>query len=160
MKSTFSWLVTSLVVIFWIFRVVVAMLATLEIDFAIIPADLNTEIILVFVAMVFIILTYKRMLLGGIGLLGIYGYYFGGEIVRIINQGITVGFESLTTAMYTDLLVAGMAMLLVFLNMFDLIFLKNRSSKADGKKVNWFYENENYDREKDDRDDNNNYRIY
>ena len=95
MKNFSTWLVVLFMAMFWVFRVIVALMAQLNLDFGgITPLNSQLEIILLFVVLVCIILVAKRKLICG------------------------------------------------------LI-----------KKTDWFYKNDEFDREFDDRADKNNYRT-
>ncbi len=60
MKSVFSWFITSMAVVFWIFRVIITIMETIRIDFIITPIDTNIEITLLFITIPCIILILKK----------------------------------------------------------------------------------------------------
>ena len=164
MRSVFSWLISALAVMFWVFRIVVAIMATFEIDFIVTPIDLNTEIVLLFVTLPCLVIIIKRNLVGGIvGAIiyfGIYGWYFGMELARIIESLITNGTAILPMNVVVQALVCIVAILISLSNLLDIIFSRFRKSENPSKKVDWFYKKEEYDRKLDERRDKNNYRIY
>ena len=160
MRSVFSWLISALAVMFWGFRIVVAMMATFEIDFIVTPIDFNTEIALLFVTLPCLVLIFKRNIIGAIIYFGIYGWYFGMELARIIESLITNGTAILPMNVVVQALVCIVAILISLSNLLDIIFSRFRKSENPSKKVDWFYKNEDYDRKLDERRDKNNYRIY
>ena len=83
MRSLYSWFLVILMIIFWIFRIVIAFTASLDADIGIEPIDLNIEIILLFVTLVSIIFVIKRKIFGGILYLISYSGYFGIYLFRI-----------------------------------------------------------------------------
>lgn len=160
MKSVFSWLISALAVIFWVFRIVVAIMATFEVDFIITPIDMNTEIALLFLTLPCLISIFKRNIIGGIAYFGLYGWYFGMELARIIESLVINGTAILPMNVIVQALVCIVAILISLSNLLDIIFVRFRKSENPSKKVDWFYKNENYDRKLDERSDKNNYRIY
>ena len=66
MRSIGSYLLLMFMVMFWVFRIVVAVCATLGFDIGFLPLNTNIEIILLFVTFICVILVGKRKLLGGI----------------------------------------------------------------------------------------------
>ena len=83
MKNLASYLLVMFMVMFWIFRVVIAFTTTMGIDIGIEAMNLNFEIILLFVTLICVLLVIKRKILGAIIYLISYGAYFG---VFIFNQ--------------------------------------------------------------------------
>ena len=64
MKNFSTWLVVLFMAMFWVFRVIVALMAQLNLDFGgITPLNSQLEIILLFVVLVCIILVAKRKLI-------------------------------------------------------------------------------------------------
>lgn len=160
MKSVFSWFISALAVMFWVFRVVVAIMATFEVDFIIKPIDMNIEIALLFLTLPCLILIFKRNIIGGIAYFGLYGWYFGMELARIIESLVINSTAILPMNVVVQALVCIVAILISLSNLLDIIFSRFRKSENPSKKVDWFYKNENYDRKLDERRDKNNYRIY
>lgn len=160
MKSVFSWLISALAVMFWIFRVIISMMATFKAEFIITPIDMNMEIVLLFVTLPCLIFIFKRSIIGGIAYFGLYGWYFGMELARIIENFVVNNIEILPMNVVINAIVCIVAILISLLNLIDVIFSRYRKSENPSKKVDWFYKNENYDRNLDERSDKNNYRIY
>jgi len=160
MKSVFSWFITALAIMFWIFRVVVTILATFEVDFIVVPSNINTEITLLFLTLPCLLMIIKRNIIGGIVYFGLYGWYFGSELATILENIFVNNLEIIPASVATSAMVCIAAVLISLLNLLDIIFAKHRKSENPNKKVDWFYKNEKYDRELDERRDKNNYRIY
>lgn len=160
MKSVFSWLISSLVVVFWIFRIVVALFATFEVEFMATPSDINLEIALIFLTLPCIVMIFKRKVLGGIVHFGLYAWYFGTELVMIMQNILENNTEVVSTSITINVIFACTAILISLANLLDLFFARHRKSENPSKRVDWFYKNEDYDRKIDERSDKNNYRIY
>lgn len=160
MKSVFSWLISALAVMFWIFRIIISIMATFKSEFIITPIDINIEIALLFLTLPCLILIFKRNIIGGIAYFGLYGWYFGMELARIMENLVANGIENLPMNVAIEAIVCIVAILISLLNLLDIILSKYRKSENPSKKVDWFYKNENYDRNLDERSDKNNYRIY
>lgn len=160
MKSVFSWLISALAVMFWIFRIIISIMATFKAEFIITPIDINIEIALLFLTLPCLILIFKRNIIGGIAYFGLYGWYFGMELARIMENLVANGIEILPMNVVIEAIVCIVAILISLLNLLDIILSKYRKSENPSKKVDWFYKNESYDRNLDERSDKNNYRIY
>ena len=160
MKSVFSWLISGLAVGFWIFRLVVALMVTFEVDFAVKPIDTNIEIALLFVTLPCLIMIFKRNIWGGIVLFGLYAWYFGGQLIGVMQDVLVNNVEFVSMDVVVNTVVSIIAILVALVNLMDLIFMRFRKSDNPSKKVDWFYKNEAYDRKIDERSEKNNYRIY
>ena len=150
MKNFTTYLFVMFMVMFWVFRMVVAVCYNLGVEFITTPLDLNYEIVLLFLTFLSIILVVKRSILGGIIYFIGNGLYFG----MTIYEGIIRTGEN-----YIDVLFAFMGIVLPFLVLLDLILDKNRKAHPVDKKTDWFYKNEAYDRELDERADKNHYKF-
>lgn len=157
MKNLSSWLITIFVMMYWLFRVVVAITGSMDMDFIVSPINTNIEIALLFVVLICIPFIFKRKLLGAIVYLAAYGWYFGRglieNIIKIINN------ETLSMQTYTDMFFALIGVALPILVLFDILLDKTRMKNPTDKKTDWFYKNEQYDRKLDERADKNNYRT-
>lgn len=157
MKSVGSYLLVFFMIMFWVFRIIVALTGTMGIDFAFQPLNLNIEIILLFVTLVCVILVVKRKLIGGIIYLIGYGMYFGVDLyntVKLLMSGAT-----LEITQYASVLISFIGIVLPICVVFELLLDKNRKEHPVDKKTDWFYKNEQFDRKLDDRADKNNYRT-
>lgn len=66
MKNLTTYLFVIFMAMFWIFRMIVALLYNLGIDFITVPMDLNYEIILLFLTLISMVLIIKRSIFGGV----------------------------------------------------------------------------------------------
>lgn len=157
MKNLSSWLITIFVMMYWLFRVVLAITGSMGIDFVVSPIDTNIEIALLFVVLICIPFIFKRKLIGAIVYLVAYGWYFGRglieNVMKIINN------ETLSMQTYTEMFFALIGVALPILVLFDILLDKTRMKNPTDKKTDWFYKNEQYDRKLDERADKNNYRT-
>lgn len=157
MKNLSSWLITIFVMMYWLFRVIVAITGSMGLDFIIQPIDNNIEIALLFVVLICIPFIFKRKLIGAIIYLLSYGWYFGrGLIENVVKM---VNNETLSIQTYTDMFFSLIAIVLPILVLFDILLDKNRKKNPVDKKTDWFYKNEEYDRKLDERADKNKYRT-
>jgi len=157
MKNFSTILLVMFVVMFWIFRMIVALMAELAIDFAgIVPLEMKTEIILLFVVLLCLIFIVKRKMVGALMYLISYGLYFGIFLFNNISSLLS-GDISLELSLNAFISLIGVALPVAVL--FDLLIDKNRKAHPVDKKTDWFYKNEQYDREMDERADKNNYRT-
>ena len=157
MRSMASYLLLFFMIMFWIFRLVVAFTTSIGVDMGFTPINMNLEIVLLFVTMVAIAFVGKRMLIGAIIYLISYGGYFGFYLYNIV-----IGIMEQTTAVtdYSNALAAFIGVVLSLSVFFNLLIDKNRTNHPVDKKTDWFYKNEEYDRKLDERVDQNQYRNY
>ena len=157
MKNLSSWLITIFIIMFWAFRVIVAITGSMGMEFLIKQNDVNIEVALLFVVLILVPFIFKRKILAAIIYLIAYGYYFGtglfSDIMLMLN-GETLGLES-----YMNMLISLVAIILPIAAIFDILFDKSRMKNPVNKETDWFYKNEQYDRKLDERADKNNYRT-
>ena len=153
--SMFSMLISLFAVIFWLLRVVVAFTASMEIEFMLQPLNLQVEIVLAFVTFVCILLIFRRSLIGAlvylISNLGYYGVYL---------YNILVNTEEATHMNSMNVLVSVIAILLPLIILID-VGMSQSSKKTSNKTkhTDWYYQNDKYDREYDERADRNQYKL-
>ncbi len=156
MTSLFSYLITIFGGMFWLFRVIIAVTYTLELNFPIVPIDFSTEIILLFVAIVCMIFIVKRNIIGALVYFAVYGIYFGNhlytEVMNIIN-GQELGTEGLS------IFLSLIGVIIPFLTVMDIFLNKERKGSTKDKKTDWFYDTEEYTRKLDERADKNQYKF-
>lgn len=157
MKSVGSYLLVFFMVMFWLFRIIVAFTATMGLNFAFEPLNQNIEIILLFVTMLCLILIVKRKLIGAIIYLIGYGMYFGVDIYNIVTK--IMNGASIEITQYASILISFIGIILPICILFELLLDKNRKAHPVDKKTDWFYANEQFDRKMDERADKNNYRT-
>lgn len=151
MKKFSTWLIVMFMVMFWIFRVVVAFTDSLNIDIGISPIDANAEVLLLFISLISIVLIAKRKMLGAIIYLLTHGIYFGIDIYNNVVAGTTIA--------YGNAFFSLIGIILPIVALFDLLFDKAAKAYPKDDKTDWFYKNKDYDREVDERADKNNYRT-
>lgn len=157
MRSLSSYLLLMFMIMFWLFRIVVAFTATMGMNFAFKPLEMNMEIILLFVTLLSILLVGKRKLIGAILYLISYGLYFGIDFYNIIMGIIN---ETGDLIIYTNALTSFIGIALPVAVLFNLLFDKARTAHPVDKKTDWFYKGNEYDRKIDERADQNQYRNY
>ena len=158
MKNFSTWILVMFMVMFWILRIIVAISAQFNWDIAgMVPLNQQMEIILLFVVLICLILVVKRKLVGGLIYLLAYGIYFGVDVANNI-QTIVEAIEGADVGIYINLFMSIVGIILPIAVLLDLIADKNRKNHPKDKKTDWFYTNEQFDRQLDERADKNNYR--
>lgn len=157
MKNLSSWLIVMFIIMFWAFRIIVAVTGSMGIDFFVTPIDNNIEIILLFVVLLCVPFIFKRKLLGAIIYLVAYGWYFGRGLLQNVMQ--LINEETLEINTYLTMFISLIAIALPIVAVFDILLDKNRMKNPVNKETDWFYKNEQYDRKLDERADKNNYRT-
>lgn len=155
--SLISYLITMFAGLFWIFRVVIAVTTSLNIDVGFQVPDLTAEIVMLFVALFCLVLIVRRRLLGAILYIVSYGWYFGKDIVNALIQ-IQQG-EQLSTMQAFNVFIAFIAVIIALATVVDIAINKNRKGSTKDKKTDWFYKNGDFDRQFDERADRNNYKF-
>ena len=77
MKNFSTWLLVCFMVMYWVFRIMVALMAQMRQDFIVQPLNITIEIILLFVVLVCLVLIVKRKMVGALIYLISYVMYFG-----------------------------------------------------------------------------------
>ena len=158
MRNFSTWLLACFMVMFWIFRIMVALMAQMHQEFIVQPFNVTIEIVLLFVVLVCLVLIVKRKMVGAFIYLAAYGMYFGSDVVTkmttLIEDASQLGLGD-----YIALIISLIGIILPIAVLLDLLADKNRKAHPKDKKTDWFYKNEQYDRKLDDRADKNNYRT-
>ncbi len=158
MKNLSTYLVVMFMIMFWVFRIVLAVTNTIGIDMGIQIPNYNVEVALLFITLISIVLVIKRKVLGALLYLITYGWYFGmpfvNDILTILDSNATFDIN-----IYTALIVNAIGIIIPLFTIFEILLDKNRIAHPVDKKTDWFYKNEDYDRKMDDRADKNNYRT-
>lgn len=158
MKKFSTYLLVMFMVIFWILRLIITLMAQLGKDFiGVVPINQTFEVILLFLFLICAILVVKRKLIGALLYLGLHAVYFGGDITQKI--GILSSGETLTMGQAADLMFSIVGIIIPLAVLIDLLLDRGRKEHPVDKKTDWFYKNEQYDRKLDDRADKNNYRT-
>ena len=158
MKNLSSWLIVFFMIMFWGFRVIVAITGQMEVEFMAKPYDNIAEIVLLFVVLALVPFIFKRKLIASLIYLGVYGWYFGGNGI-VPNVMKMINGETLGTNTYIDMFFALIAITIAVVSVFDILFDKARMKNPVNKETDWFYKNEQYDRKLDERADKNNYKT-
>ncbi len=159
MKNFSTWMLVMFMILFWLFRLVVAISFEFKMDLiGIEPLNQKLEIILLFVVILCLILIVKRKITGALIYLMAYGMYFGvylyNSVMDMINPEVTVN-----TITYFNAFVSLVGMIIPIAVLLDLLLDKGRKAHPVDKKTDWFYKNKQFDRELDERADKNNYRT-
>lgn len=157
MKSLFSYFITILAVIYWGFRVAVSLMYSMGEDFICQPLNANLEIAILFLTIPSIIFIIRRNFIAATLYFGMYAAYFGTILFNSLT-GVTVEQEVLTLTDSTSILINALGVIIPFLVFCDIAIQKSRFHPKD-RNTDWYYENEKYDREYDERADRNHYKI-
>lgn len=155
MKSFANWMIVTFMIMFWLLRVVVTYMVAFGKSFPVTPINQEAEIVLLFVTLICIALVIKRKHIGGIIYLISYYAYFGADLVKTL--GPVFKGESINVNIGLTAFMSAIGVVLATVVMMDL--LADKTKKKEDKQTEWFYANKDLDRQKDDRDDQNNYRI-
>ena len=154
MNALFSFLLLFFAIIFWIFRVVVCLMATMQLDFFTVPYNTTFEIIMLFVMVFCIVLIIKRNIVGPTVYLGMSFAYFGSSIYERIMAG--AGLDILANM---DVILEFCGILIPLFMFFDILFNKNKMNFAEARKTEWYFGTDKYDRQYDERADRNQYKM-
>jgi len=156
MRSFANWMISILMTLFWFFRLYVSYADYMDKNFLIKPLDPYVEIVLLFVALICIVMFFKRLKLGGILYLVAYGGYFGADV---ISNGIPlIKGEAVSSSMGIQVAVSAMGVILAVIVMIDL--LMDHVKKAEDTDTSWFYNNPDLDKKIDEREDRNRYKYF
>jgi len=158
MTNLFSYLITIFGVLFWFFRIVVAYFATTGDSFICQPLNITLEIVVLFLTVPCFVLVFKRSLVGATFYAGIYAAYFGTALYNTINH-FTLEEHGIGMVSGVNMIAAIAGVVIPLLTFFDILFNKNRMSLSKDRDSEWYYKNEKYDREMDERADRNQYKI-
>ena len=163
MASFSTWLLAIFMVMFWMFRAIVALCTQFSIDFMGLQAyNFNWEVIIAFATLICILLVVKRKLIGSLLYLMLYGVYFGEHFITNIFTVIG-GQGTITMDFAMNLFVDIVALLLAFFVLLDMLVDKGRKANPIDRKTDWYFKNEKYDEElkaRDQREDTNQYKFY
>lgn len=153
--SMFSVLMGLFAIIFWILRVTVAFTASMNIEFFLTPLNLPVEIILTFVTLISIILIFRKSIIGALIYLLSYWGYFGVYIYNIFQKA-----EEIVMLDYLNVFVSIIGIILPFIIFMDVGFSQSsKKTSSKTKKTDWYYQNEKFDRQYDERADKNQYKL-
>lgn len=156
MLGVFSYLITMFGGLFWIFRAIVAITYTLDVNFPITPLNFNVEIILLFVTLICFVFIFKRNIFGALVYFVAYGLYFGTDLYNGIENIVT---KQPVATDYFSLFISFLGVLIPLLSVLDIFLNKNRKGVVRDKETDWFYKNKKYNRNLDERADKNQYKF-
>ena len=154
-----SYMITFLSVVFWLFRFVVCFAETLDIEFICTPLNSGLEIGLLFATIPCMIFVLKRNIVGAACYMALYISYFGTALYNTWNQ--VNPEQGLNVANSIDIASSVFGIIIAVLTFIDILVNKHRALNAKGhKQTDWYYNNEKYDRQFDERADRNQYNKY
>lgn len=155
MKKVMNKFVVSLMIVFLIFRIVVAVKAKEGEYFIVQPIDPTVEIALIFISFICILLVMRRLKVGSVIYALTYFAYFGVDIYNQIMNVINDGSFSLNVG--TNFTVSVLGIIMGILAIMNIASYNVKVTKD--KQTEWFYDNKDLDRKVDEKSDHNNYRI-
>ena len=163
MNNFSTWLLAIFIIMFWLFRAIVALCTQYSIDMlGIISYNFAYEVIIAFVTIPCIVLIIKRNMIGSLLYLVIYGTYFGEHFVANIFPLIQ-GEMALTNDISLNLIADVIAIILAIFSIMDMLADKGRKINPSDGKTDWYFKNEKYDKElkeRDKREDKNEYKFF
>lgn len=147
-----SYMVNMFAIMFWLFRVYVALMVSSGAEIQFTTPGLELEITVIFITLISIFMIFKRNLIFASIYLGTYFAFFTYGIA-LMNGNISTN-KQLLNAM---VMIAGI--IIALLNFLDVMFNKNRKGSTKDNKTDWFYATDKYEREYDERADRNQYKI-
>ena len=121
MIGMFSYLISFLGILFWGFRLVVVFCASMKIDFAIQPINLNLEILVLFISIPCFALILKRNIIGAFVYFITFTFYFGNDLYN----GLTGGAGSVQS-----MLIDALGIILPLLSLIDIGINRDRMRKS------------------------------
>ena len=129
---------------------------TTDTAFPIVPLNVTFEIVLLFITFACVILVAKRKMFGAIIYLVAQCAYFGVDAYKNI-QVLVEGTP--TTANYLSLFISVIAVIIPLLAVMNIGLDTGKKGSFRNKKTDWYYGTTEYDRNKDDREDTNQYKF-
>ena len=149
-------MITAFAGVFWVFRLIVMLAFTADTGFPIVPMNVTFEVVLLFVTFVCIILVAKRKMIGAVVYLIAQCMYFGVDAYQNLR---TIIEATPTTASYLSLFVSIIAVIIPLLAIMDIGLSSGKKASGKNKKTDWFYGTTDYERNLDDRADQNQYKF-
>lgn len=147
-----SYMVNMFAIMFWLFRVYVALMISGGTEIPFTTPGIEIEIAVIFITLISIFMIFRRNLIFASIYLGTYFAFFTYGIA-LMNGNITTNTQLLNAM----LMILGI--LIALLNFLDVMFNKNRKGSTKDNKTDWFYATDKYEREFDERADRNQYKI-
>ena len=163
MKKLSSWLIVMFILMFWLFRAIVTLCTQYSIDMlGLVSYNFTYEVIIAFATIPCIVLVIKRVMVGSLLYLLIYGAYFGEHLIANLLP-ILQGQATLTNDLTMNLISDVIAVILAIFAVMDMLADKGRKANPSDGKTDWYFKNEKYDEElkaKDNREDKNEYKFF
>ena len=163
MKNFSTWLIAMFMVMFWLFRAIVALCTQYSIDLLGLQAyNFTYEVIIAFLTIPCIVLVVKRKMIGSLLYLLMYGAYYGEHLIANLIP-ILQGEATLTGDLTLNLLSDAIAVILAIFAVMDMLADKGRKVNPSDGKTDWYFKNDKYDEElkaKDQREDKNEYKFF
>ncbi len=147
-----SYMVNMFAIMFWLFRVYVALMISGGSEIPFTTPGIEMEIAVIFITLISIFMIFRRNLIFASIYLGTYFAFFTYGIA-LMNGNISTNTQLLNAM----LMILGI--LIALLNFLDVMFNKNRKGSTKDNKTDWFYATDKYEREFDERADRNQYKI-
>ena len=156
MKNFSSWLIAIFAFMFWAFRLVGTVMASIGDEFMFVPSDFTMEVAILFISFICICFIIKRKLWATLTYLAGQYIYFAPSFVTNFLQ---IMDGTLELSMYMTVFFEFIGLIIPLAALFDVLLDRNRKEHPVDKKTDWFYKNKDFDRKLDDRADKNNYRT-
>ena len=143
--------------LFWLFRIAVCVCAQLGNVFVVAPTNLEFEVVGLFIMLPILLWLTKRKLIPAILYLGAILIFYIQDFISGISM-LFSGQTLLTSQLYT-FGFACFAIILGIMHLISCILVGMNLGTSKERKTDWFYKNEEYDRELDERSDKNNYKF-
>lgn len=137
----------------WILRITATVMTTLGSYFPISVYNMALEIPLLFITFFSFLFIIKRKILGALVYMFTYVGYFGMFLYNIIKT------EQVNPDNYLNILISILCIVIPIFIFLDIGLNKNQKNISLDKKTDWFYKNEQFDRQFDDRADRNQYKF-
>ena len=147
-----SYMVNMFAIMFWLFRVYVALMISGGSEIPFTTPGIEMEIAVIFITLISIFMIFRRKLIFASIYLGTYFAFFTYGIA-LMNGNISTNTQLLNAM----LMILGI--LIALLNFLDVMFNKNRKGSTKDNRTDWFYATDKYEREFDERADRNQYKI-
>ena len=154
-----SLMITILSIVFWLFRLVVCVCESLEIEFIFKALNLNLEIALLFATIPCFVLIFKRNIIGAAAYMALNISYFGTALFNTWTR--TNPEQGLNVANQLDEMAAIIGIALGIFTFLDVLFNRYRKTiSKSNKATDWYYKDDKYERQFDERADRNQYKNY
>lgn len=157
MKSLSNYLILFVAIIYWFFRVMVSLMDSMGKEFICQPLDPTLEIIILFLTVPSILFIIRRNIIAATLYFGMYAAYFGTILYNSLT-GMPAEAETWAFGDAPSIFCTALGVVIPFLVFADVAIQKSRFSPAD-RDTDWYYGNDKYEREYDERADRNQYKI-